>query len=186
LVNQRANFQLAGITLGLILLGGTILGSAPFAFADHDDLSKEELKAKLKELIEKIKTKVKVEKLPPRCDEPPCGGGGGDPGDKCKGTKYGEICDDTAPSVGIKFPDHKAKFPPQLVTIVVKAKDGQTAVKEVQVFVNNVPIGEALPVGGDLYEIDFDFIDKGRYVIKATATDLVDNIGSHRIQVRVI
>ena len=37
MINQRANFQLAAITLGLILLGGTILGSAPFVFADHDD-----------------------------------------------------------------------------------------------------------------------------------------------------
>ncbi len=174
MTNQRANYQLAAITLGMILLGGTILGSAPFAFADDHDDKKAKLKAKLKQLIEKIRDEIKNKK-PDR-----------DRGDKCKGTKYENICDDSAPSVGIKFPDNKAKFPPQLVTIVVKAKDGQTAVKKVEVFVNGVPIGEAASVGGDLYEIDFDFIDKGRYVIKATATDLVDNIGEHKIRVRVI
>jgi len=186
LVNQRANFQLAAITLGLILLGGTILGSAPFAFADHDNDSNEELKAKLKELIEKIETKVKVEKLPPRCDEPPCGRGDGDPGDKCKGTKYGEICDDSPPSVGIKFPKHRDRLPAGLITIEVKATDGQTEVANVEVFVNGVSIGDATFSSGDRYTIDHLFTEKGRYVIKAIATDLVGNEGSDRIQFRIV
>jgi len=128
MVNHRANFQLAAITLGLILLGGTILGSAPFAFADHfDDDKKAKLKAKLKQLIEKIRDKIK--------NKP-------DRGDKCKGTKYGNICDDSAPSVGIKFPAKRDRLPPDTYTIEIKAKDRQTAVAKVEVFVNNVFIGE--------------------------------------------
>jgi len=55
MVNQRANYQLTAITLGMILLGGTILGSTPFAFADHD----EDKKKKLKELLKKLKAKIR-------------------------------------------------------------------------------------------------------------------------------
>jgi len=184
MVNHRANFQLAAITLGLILLGGTILGSAPLAFADHDDDDK---KAKLKDLLEEFKAKIKVKK--PGCDEPPCGGGGGDPGDKCKGTKYGEICDDSAPSVGIKFPAHRDRLSvtlPSLITIEVKATDGQTAVANVEVFVNDVSIGDATFSSGDRWTIDHLFTEKGRYTIKAIATDLVGNEGSDKIRFRII
>jgi len=123
----------------------------------------------------------------PGCDEPPCGGGGGDPGDKCKGTKYGEICDDSAPSVGIKFPAHRDRLPADTYTVVVKAKDGQTAVDMVEVFVNGDSIGKASFVGGELYEtLPHDFTEKGRYTIKAIATDLVGNEGSDKIRFRIV
>ena len=74
---SRMGNQLTIITLGMILLGGTILGSTPFAFADDHDDKKEKLKAKLKELLEKVKDKIKNQK-----PEKP---------EKCKGIKYGEI-----------------------------------------------------------------------------------------------
>jgi len=180
LVNQRANFQLTAITLGLILLGGTILGSAPFAFAEHDDDDK---KAKLKDLLEEFKAKIKVKK--PGCDEPPCGGGGGNE-DKCKGTKYGEICDDQGPSVGIKVPGNGDKLPAGEITVVIKAKDIQTGVKKVEVFINNVLFGEAVFVGGELYELDVVLNDPGRYKLQAVATDNAGLTGSDKVNFRII
>ena len=164
--------QLTIITLGMILLGGTILGSTPFAFADEDDDKKE----KLKDLLAKIKAKIEAKKPPP-----------GDRGDKCKGTFYGEICDDSPPSVGIKFPAHRDRLPADTYIVVVKAKDGQTAVDMVEVFVNGVSIGKASFVGGELYEtLPHDFTEKGRYTIKAIATDLVGNEGSDKIRFRIV
>ena len=159
----------------------SILGSAPLAFADHDDDDK---KAKLKDLLEEFKAKIEEQKR--GCDEPPCGGGGGDPGDKCKGTKYGEICDDSAPSVGIKNPAHRDRLPAGLITIEVKATDGQTSVANVEVFVNGVSIGDATFSSGDIYTIDHLFTEKGRYTIKAIATDLVGNEGSDKIRFRIV
>ncbi len=151
------------------------MGSAPFAFADHDDDDKKaKLKAKLKQLIEKIRDKIK--------NKP-------DRGDKCKGVKYGNICDDSAPSVGIKFPAHRDRLSvtlPGLITIEVKATDGQTAVANVEVFVNGVSIGDATFSSGDRWTIDHLFTEKGRYTIKAIATDLVGNEGSDKIRFRIV
>ena len=171
MINQRANYQLTAITLGMILLGGTILGSTPFAFADDDDDRNKKLKAKFKELLEKIRVKIQEEK---------------DRGDKCKGTKYGDICDDSGPSVGIKNPKHRDRLPPGTITIEIKATDRQTAVDKVEVFVNWVFIGEATFSSGDRWTIDHEFTDPGRYRIKAIATDLVGNTGSDRIQFRIV
>ncbi len=174
MTSQRGNYQLVAITLGMILLGGTILGSAPFAFADHND-DKKELKAKLKALIEKIRDEIKKKKP--------------DRGDKCKGVKYGEICDDTAPSVGIKKPKHSERLPAGVpFAVEIKAKDGQTAVDTVEVFINNVSIGVAVFVSGDIYEIVGGVVlnDPGRYKMKATATDLVGNVGTDKIQFFIV
>ncbi len=173
-MSKRGN-QLTVITLGMILLGGTILGSTPFAFADEDDDKKE----KLKDLLEKIKAKIEAKKPPP--GGPPGGGG-----DKCKGDKYGEICDDDDPIVEIKFPKKRSKLPADTYTIEVKAKDKKTGVEMVEVFVNGDSIGKATPVGGDLYEIPFDFFEEGRYTIKAIATDLVGHEGSDKIRFRIV
>ena len=181
MTNQRANYQLTAITLGMILLGGTILGSAPFAFADDDDDKKEKVKGKFKKLLEEIIAKIEKKKGPP-------GGDPGDPPDKCKGTKYGEICDDSAPSVGIKKPKHRDRLPAGVpFAVEIKAKDGQTAVDMVEVFINNVFIGEAVFVSGEIYEIVGVVLnDPGRYKMKATATDLVGNIGSDKIQFFIV
>ena len=93
MINHRANFQLTAITLGLILLGGTILGSTPFAFADQDDDRKAKLKAKLKELIQKLKDKIKEKKE-----------------NKCpKKHKYDSICDNKKPIVKITLLRKKKK-----------------------------------------------------------------------------
>ena len=181
MTNKRAKYQLATITLGMILLGGTILGSTPFAFADDD--RKNELKAKFKKLLEEIIQKIKKERGGPPGGEP------GDPPDKCKGTKYGEICDDSAPSVGIKKPKHGDRLPAGVpFAVEIKAKDGQTAVDKVEVFINKVSIGKAVLVSGDIYEIVGGVVlnDPGRYKMKATATDLVGNIGSDKIQFFIV
>jgi len=175
------------------------LGSAPFAFADHidddkkadhidddkkaklkaklkqfadqiDDDKKAKLKAKLKQLIEKIRDKIKNK--PDR--------------DKCKGVKYGEICDDKGPSVGIKVPGNGDRLPAGEITVVIKAKDNQTGVKKVEVFINNVFFGEATFVGGELYELDVVLNDPGRYKLKAVATDNAGLEGSDRVSFRII
>jgi len=169
---SRMGNQLTVITLGMILLGGTILGSTPFAFAQEDDDKKEKLEAKLKELLKKVKDKIKNNK-PDK--------------DKCKGIKYGEICDDTAPSVGIKFPAHRDRLPADTYTIEVKAKDGQTAVAKVEVFVNKAFVGEATFFSGDIWTLEnVDFNTLGRFEIKAIATDLVGNEGSDKIRFRIV
>ena len=178
MTNHRAKYQLATITLGMILLGGTILGSTPFAFAD--DHGKDELKGKFKKLLEEI-----IQKIKKQGGGPP-GGDPGDPPDKCKGTKYGEICDDSAPSVGIKNPKHRDRLPQGFITIEIKATDGQTEVVKVEVFVNNVSIGEAAFSSGDIWTINHLFDEEGRYKIKAIATDVVGNEGSDRIQFRIV
>ncbi len=77
-------------------------------------------------------------------------------------------------------------MPADTYTIVVKAKDGQTAVDMVEVFVNGDSVGKATPVGGDLYEIPFDFFQEGRHTIKAIATDLVGHEGSDKIRFRIV
>jgi len=169
-MSKRGN-QLTVITLGMILLGGTILGSTPFAFADEDDDKKE----KLKDLLEKIKAKIKNNNKPD--------------GDECKGkaVKYGEICDDKGPSVGIKQPGSGDRLPAgEEFTVVIKAKDNQTGVKKVEVFINNVLFGQAVFVGGELYELPVVLNDPGRYKLKAVATDNAGLTGSDRINFRII
>jgi len=170
-MSKRAN-QFTVITLGMILLGGTILGSTPFAFADDHDDKKEKLKAKLKELLEKVRDKIENQK-----PEKP---------EKCKGIKYGEICDDQGPSIGIKEPGSGDRLPAGTITVVIKAKDNQTGVKKVEVFINNVFFGEALFVGGELYELDVVLNDPGRYKLKAIATDIAGLTGSDRVNFRII
>ena len=172
---SRMGNQLTVITLGMILLGGTILGSTPFAFADEDDDKKEKLEAKLKELLKKVKDKIKNNNKPD--------------GDECKGkaVKYGEICDDNGPSVGIKQPGNGDKLPAGVeFTVVIKAKDNQTGVKKVEVFINNVLFGEAVFVGGELYELPVVLNDPGRYKLKAVATDNAGLTGNDRVNFRII
>jgi len=83
---QKKSYQMIAITTGIILLGGTIFGSAPMVFADHSDDLKNKL-AKLKDLIAKWKEKKK-------CPEK---------------KKYNEICDKKKPKVDITFPEKRDK-----------------------------------------------------------------------------
>ena len=165
-MSNRGN-QLTVITLGMILLGGTILGSTPFAFADDHDDKKE----KLKDLLEKIKAKIKQKN---------------DDG-ICKGNHYGEICDNKKPSVEIKKPDSGKKFDKGITIIVkIKAKDKQTGIDKVEVFVNNAKVGDATLVSGDNYELPVDFNDPGRIKLKVTATDKAGNTASDRVNFKII
>ena len=164
-MSKRGN-QLKVITLGMILLGGTILGSAPFAFADEDD----DKKAKLKELLAKIKAKIK--------NKPHDG--------TCRGNHYGEICDNDRPGVGIKEPDSGDKLPKGTFIVKIKAKDKQTGIDKVEVFVNGLLVGEAALVSGDIYELPVVFNDPGRIKLKATATDKAGNTASDRVNFKIL
>ncbi len=173
MVNQRANYQLTAITLGMILFGGTILGSTPFAFADDDDDGNEELIAKLRDLIQKIKDRIEAE----------------DHDGICKGNHYGDICDNRRPSVGIKEPKRGERIPAgQPFTVVIKAKDKQTGIDMVEVFINGVPFGVAALVSEDLYQLEDDVVlnDPGRYQIKAIATDNAENTSSSRVSIKIV
>jgi len=169
--NQKQNYQLAAITLGMILLGGTILGSVPFAFADDHDDKKEKLKAKLKDLLEKIKAKIEKKNH-----------------DKsCKGNQYGDICDNKRPSVDIKEPDRGDRLPAEIpFTFEIKAKDKQTGIDKVEVFINNKFVGEAELVSGDKYELEVELNDPGRYKAKVIATDKAGNTKSDRVSFRIV
>jgi len=156
--------QLTVITLGMILLGGTILGSAPFAFADEDDDKKEKLQ-KLKAIVAKLR---EDEKCPDKF-------------------KYGEICDKEKPEIEIKKPDSGKKFDKGITIIVeIKAKDKQTGIDKVEVFVNNAKVGDAVLVSGDKYELPVDFNDPGRIKLKVTATDRAGNTASDRVNFTIL
>ncbi len=169
MVNHRANYQLTAITLGMILFGGSILGST--AFADDDDDENEELIAKLRDLIQKIKDRIEAE----------------DDDGICKGNHYGDICDNRRPSVGIKEPKRGERLPAeQPFTVVIKAKDKQTGIDMVEVFINNDFFGEAVFVGGDLYELPVELNESGRYQAKAIATDNAGNTASSRVSFKIV
>jgi len=72
------------------------------------------------------------------------------------------------------------------ITVVIKAKDNQTGVKKVEVFINKVFVGEAVFVGGELYELVVVLNDPGRYKLKAIATDNAGLIGSDRVNFRIV
>ena len=170
MTNQRTNYQLTAITLGMILLGGTILGSTPFAFADDDDDKTEELKAKFKKLLEKIKAKIKD-----RSDN-----------GSCKGNHYGDICDNKRPSVGIKKPDSGDKLQAGDITFEIKAKDKQTGIKMVELSINRGPFLPVPLVSGDKYQLVVELNEPGRYQAKAIATDNAGNTASSRVSFKIV
>ncbi len=168
--NQRANYQLAAITLGMILLGGTILGSTPFAFADGDDDRKNELKAKFKKLLEELISKIEKKNHD----------------DSCKGNHYGDICDNKRPSVGIKKPDSGDKLQAGDITFEIKAKDKQTGIKMVELSINNGPFLTVPLVSGDKYQLVVKLDESGRYKAKIIATDNAGNTSSDRVNFKII
>jgi len=168
--NQRANYQLAAITLGMILLGGTILGSAPLAFADHDDDKKAKLKAKLKDLLEKIKAKIKDKRDREKCKE---------------SQKYGGVCDTKRPEIVIKEPDNRDKVPEGDVTFELKAKDKGSGLAKVQLRINDGPFQDATLISGDKWEFTTNLVP-GNYKATAKATDNVGNTKRDSIKFKVI
>ena len=170
MVNQRVNYQLTAITLGMILLGGTILGSTPFAFADDDDDKTDELKAKFKKLLEKIKAKIQKKNHD----------------GICKGNHYGDICDNKRPSVDIKKPKRGDRLQAGDITFEIKAKDRQTGIDKVELSINNGPFLPVPLVSGDKYELVVELNDSGRYKAKVIATDNAGNTKSDRVSFRIV
>jgi len=171
MVNQRANYQLTAITLGMILLGGTILGSIPFAFADDHDDKKEKLKAKLKDLLAKIKAKIKMKSDGEKCDE---------------SQKYEGVCDKKRPKIEIEEPDNKDKLPEGPITFELKAKDKGSGLAKVQLRINDGPFVDAILISGDKWELEVVGLEPGKYKATAKATDKVGNMKRDSIKFKVI
>jgi len=161
--NQRGNYQLAAITLGMILLGGTILGSTPFALADDDDR-----KEKLKNLIAKIRDHLE------------------DDDDQCKEKKkYKDECDLERPEIEIEEPESGDKLPAGMITIEIEAEDEESGLKKVEVRINRGPFLPATQVDDDEWEFKVNLVP-GKYKITAKATDNVNNKSRDTIKIKVV
>ena len=164
MVNQRANYQLTAITLGMILLGGTILGSTPFAFADDDD----DRKKRLIELIAKIRDHLD------------------DDDDKCKEKKkYQGECDLERPEIEIEEPEKGDKLQAGMITIEIEAEDEESGLKKVEVRINKGPFLPATQVDDDEWEFKVNLVP-GKYKITAKATDNVNNKSRDTIKIKVV
>jgi len=154
------HYRLIAITLGLVLLAGTIFGSAPTVFADDDD----DRKKRLTELIAKVRGHLEND----ICAE-----------EKKFIDSFGnKICDNVKPEVDITFPQKRAQLPSQgtttTVTITGTTSDFGSGVKDVLVRV--VGLGGNVPAtinNGD-WELTLNLSD-GRYVAFATVSDNVGN-----------
>ena len=149
---QKKNYQMIAITTGLILLGGTIFGSAPMVFADHSDDLKDKL-AKLKDLIQKWKDKKK-------CPEK---------------KKYNEICDKKKPKVDITFPEKRDKISGD-DPIMITASDDLSGINKVLVKVDGGSYEEAVfDSDSGTWKSPIDSLDNGRHFVFAKA---IDNVGN--------
>ena len=164
MTSQRGNYQLAAITLGMILLGGTVLGSTPFALADDDDDRKE----KLKNLIAKISAHL---------DD--------DDDDQCKEKKkYQGECDLERPEIEIEEPESGDRLQAGMITIEIEAEDEESGLKKVEVRINRGPFLPATQVDDDEWEFKVN-LEKGKYKITAKATDNVNNKARDTIKIKV-
>ena len=140
------------ITTGLILLGGTIFGSAPMVFADHSEDLKAKL-AKLKDLIAQWKENKK-------CPEK---------------KKYNEICDKKKPEVDITFPEKRDKVSGD-DPIMITASDDLSGIKKVLVKVDRGSYEEAVfDSDSGTWKFPIDDLDNGRHFVFAKA---IDNVGN--------
>jgi len=149
--SSGTHYQLVAITIGLVLLAGTIFGSAPTVFADdHDDRKK-----RLKELIAKVREHLH--------------------NDKCaEKQKYLGTCDIVKPKVDITSPQKRAQVQSP-VTITGTASDVGSGLKEVLV---RVGFGGYVPAtinNGD-WELTVNLND-GRHLVFAKA---IDNVGNFK------
>jgi len=172
MVNQRANYQLTAITLGMILLGGTILGSTPFAFADHND--DKDKKKELRELLKKLIAKIREQRAPD--------------GDKCKESqKYEGVCDKERPQIDIKKPRNKDRVPAGEIEFEIKAKDKGSGLAKVQLRINDGPFLDATLISGDKWElVPPPELVPGNYKATAKATDNVGNTKRDSIKFKVV
>ena len=149
--SSGTHYQLIAITIGLVLLSGTIFGSAPIVFADDDD----DRKKRLKQLIAKVRTHLNDDK----CAEK---------------QKYFGTCDIVKPEVDITFPQKRAQVESP-VTITGTASDVGSGLIEVLV---RVDFGGYVPAtinNGD-WELTVNLND-GRHLVFAKA---IDNVGNFK------
>ncbi len=165
--NQKLVFSIFAITLGMMLLGSVLTNSTPLVFADdHEDKKK-----KLKELLKKLKAKIKKHQ--------------DDDDDKCKEKKkYQGECDLERPEVEIEEPENGDKLPAGLVTFELKAKDKGSGLAKVQLRINDGPFLDATLISGDKWEFVAD-LEPGKYKATAKATDNVGNKSRDTIKFRV-
>jgi len=150
------HYRLIAITLGLVLLAGTIFGSAPTVFADdHDDRKK-----RLIELIAKVRNHLDNDKCAEKM--------------KFKDSLGNEICDNVKPKVAITFPPKRAQVQSP-VTITGTASDDESGLKEVLVRVDFGPYVPATINNGD-WELTTALGD-GRHLVFAKA---IDNVGNFK------
>ncbi len=161
--SQSGNYRLAAITLGMILLGGTILGSTPFALADDDDR-----KEKLKNLIDRIRDHLD------------------DDDDQCKEKKkYQGECDLERPDIEIEEPESGDKLPAGMITIEIEAEDEESGLKKVEVRINRGPFLPATQVDDDEWEFKVNLVP-GKYKATAKATDNVNNKSRDSVKFKVV
>ena len=142
------------ITTGIVLLGGTISGSAPMVFADNSDDLKDRL-AKLKELIAQWKANKKC------------------PVHK----KYNDECDKKKPKVDIIFPEKRDKVSGD-DPIMITASDNLSGIKEVLVKVDRGSYEEAVfDSDTGTWKFPIDGLDNGRHFVFAKA---IDNVGNFK------
>jgi len=158
---RKINYQMIAVTTGLILLGGTISGSAPMVFADHSDDLKDKL-AKLKELIAKWKENKKCP-------------------DRFKYTVIVDSlevikCDRKKPKVDIESPEKREKVTGPSVMISGTASDTDSGLDKVLVKVDRgsyEEVDEFDPETGD-WKITKE-LDDGRHFVFAKVFDNVGN-----------
>lgn len=147
------SYQLIAVTTGIILLGGTIFGSAPMVFADHSDDLKAKL-AKLKDLIAQWKENKKC------------------PDKK----KYEGECDKKKPKIKIESPEKRENVSGPSVMITGTASDDLSGIEKVQVKVDRgsyEDVDEFDPETG-IWKITKE-LDDGRHFVFAKAIDKVGN-----------
>ena len=146
------------------------MGSTPFAFADHDDDGKEKLKAKLRDLLVKIKAKIEDKRDREKCKE---------------SQKYEGVCDKERPKIEIKEPGNKDKLPAGEITFELKAKDKGSGLAKVQLRINDGAFLDATLISGDNWEFVAD-LEPGNYKATAKATDKVGNMKRDSIKFKVV
>ena len=160
---QKTNYQIIAITTGLILLGGTIFGSAPMVFADHSDDLKDKIK-KLKDLIKKLKKEKK-------CPEK---------------KKYEGECDKKKPKIKITSPKKKENVPGPTVMITGTASDKESGIKKVLVRVDRGSYEEAdFDPNTGTWKFTID-LEPGKHKATAKATDNVGNMKRDKVKFTVV
>jgi len=201
------HYQLIAVIVGLVLLGGTIFGSAPIAFADEDDNKKKKLKDKIKKLKELLKKfqdrhgdhnnekKVLVCHIPPgnpdnahtisisknalqtHLDH-------GDTLGKCD--KYEDLRDKKDPQVKITFPKKNKKVEGSTITVTGTATDKLSGVESVIVRLDRGSYKTAVLESDGTWTVEFTDVDDGKHKVTVKAKDFAGNDKRKHVKFKVI